>query len=320
MPTISKTRTNTWKVRIRIKGHRPLTRTFPTRKSAVQWGAVTEGRIRSGERIREPHIFRALIDHYQQNVAPKYRDQKARCSQLEWWAEALHSSTYLENIEPHQIAQAKARIAETRSPSTVNHYLSTLSHAFQTAKDLCWTDHNPTAQIKKVPEPQGRTRFLSRPEIRQLLQATSASPDHQIHFIVQLALLTGMRQGEIMSITLETIHHDPPSAYLPTTKNGQPRTVPLTPAAYKAALALEPHQRFPRRAWDRVVEAAQLLDFRFHDLRHTAASYLAMGGASTMEVATILGHKTLGMTYRYSHFSEGHSRELLTALAEGIEI
>ena len=71
-----------------------------------------------------------------------------------------------------------------------------------------------------------------------------------------------------------------------------------------------------RKRWERVVREAGLEDFRFHDLRHTAASYLAMNGASLLEIAEILGHKTLSMVKRYSHLTEGHTASVLGRMAD----
>ncbi len=66
-----------------------------------------------------------------------------------------------------------------------------------------------------------------------------------------------------------------------------------------------------RKAWYNAVETAKLTDFRFHDLRHSTASYLAMNGASLVEIADVLGHKTLQMVKRYAHLSESHVKGLL---------
>ena len=65
--------------------------------------------------------------------------------------------------------------------------------------------------------------------------------------------------------------------------------------------------KFPQRQWEEALRAAQIEDFRFHDLRHSAASYLAMSGATLAEIAEVLGHKTLAMVKRYSHLTEQHT-------------
>ena len=75
---------------------------------------------------------------------------------------------------------------------------------------------------------------------------------------------------------------------------------------------------FPRAAWERAIAAAEIKDFRFHDLRHSTASYLAMQGASLVEIADVLGHKTLQMVKRFSHLSEAHTRGVVDRMNEKI--
>ena len=70
------------------------------------------------------------------------------------------------------------------------------------------------------------------------------------------------------------------------------------------------------QAWEKALREAQVKDFRFHDLRHTAASYLAMNGASLAEIAEILGHKTLAMVKRYAHFCETHTAGVVARMNE----
>ena len=71
-------------------------------------------------------------------------------------------------------------------------------------------------------------------------------------------------------------------------------------------------------AWKYAVKRAELVDFRFHDLRHTCASYLAMNGASLMEIAEVLGHKTLAMVKRYAHLSEAHTAGVVARMNAAI--
>ena len=71
---------------------------------------------------------------------------------------------------------------------------------------------------------------------------------------------------------------------------------------------------FPKRSWLKAPAAAEVEDFTFHDLRHTAASYLAMSGAALTEIASVLGHRTLAMVKRYSHLSEQHTAEVVARM------
>jgi integrase len=116
-------------------------------------------------------------------------------------------------------------------------------------------------------------------------------------------------------------------AVLHNTKNGDRRSVPIVP---EVADLLREHGKVRKigndqvfvsdhpaemwrfdKAWYAALNAAKIKDFRFHDLRHTAASYLAMSGATTAEIAAVLGHRTLQMVKRYAHLSDQHTGQVV---------
>ena len=143
---------------------------------------------------------------------------------------------------------------------------------------------------------------------------------------VVLALATGARRGEILGLRWKDVDFKRNRIVLEHTKNHERRALPLSRHALAVldTLKRSPVRRidtdlvFPkdgsdkpadlRYHWRRALEQAGITDFRFHDLRHSAASYLAMDGASLAEIAEVLGHKTLAMVKRYSHLSEQHTR------------
>jgi integrase len=142
-----------------------------------------------------------------------------------------------------------------------------------------------------------------------------------------------MRSGELLALTWRDIDLTRGLVTLHNTKNGERRVIPIT--GYALELLREYVQRrghtdilFPnyagtqsrsiRRAWEYVIRRAGIDDFRFHDLRHSAASYLAMNGASLMEIAEILGHKTLSMVKRYAHLSEPHTRNVIERMNRAV--
>jgi len=143
-----------------------------------------------------------------------------------------------------------------------------------------------------------------------------------------------MRQGEIMNLRWRDIYFDKGLITLHETKNDERRTVPLTNYALEL---LKEHSKlrrlgtdllFPgknpnkplliRAPWVAAVKEADIPDFRFHDLRHSAASYLAMNGATLVEMAAILGHKTLQMVKRYSHITEQHTSAVVERMNKNI--
>lgn len=229
---------------------------------------------------------------------------------------------------------------KTRGPATTNRYFAALGHAFTVAvNEWEWLESNPVRKMKKQKEPDGRIRYLDDDELKRLLAACESSTHPMINTIVLITLSTGMRKTEVLNSFWRepkkpptgkhgnveawgVVHLEQNKIILHKTKNGGKRVIPLSGKAltairdYSRVRRLDTDFVFPsddgkqaaeiRRAWEEVRAAAQLDDFRFHDLRHTAASYLAMNGASLAEIAEILGHKTLQMVKRYAHLSDSH--------------
>jgi integrase len=156
-----------------------------------------------------------------------------------------------------------------------------------------------------------------------------------LNLIVQLALSTGMRYSEVMKLTKADVDCDSGVITLGETKNGEVRSIPLddhqlelfkdhcqTITADHALLFPSPNNpKKPidiRSAWENVVRDANILNFRFHDLRHTTASYLAIEEHSLLDIATLLGHKDLQMTKRYAHLSQEYKKKMVSTMMSKI--
>ena len=152
-------------------------------------------------------------------------------------------------------------------------------------------------------------------------------------FSSSLALSTGARQGELLGLRWADVDLGRGQAVLHHTKNQERRALPLTGVALGLLKDQARVRRidtdfvfagragrpvFPRKAWVEALRAAQIEDFRFHDLRHSAASELAMTGATLAEIAEVLGHKTLAMVKRYSHLTEQHTSKVVARMNERI--
>jgi integrase len=268
---------------------------------------------------------------------------------LEWWKRqighmkisAVKPSVVLEcrdklkNDPIVTVKVVKGKEVKTERPrnvATCNRYMAALSTAFTTAtKEMQWAKSNPVAEISSLREAKGRVRFLDDGERERILEACKASDNQMLLPIVTLALSTGMRKGEILGLTWSNVDMDGRRITLVETKNGTTRVLPITSKAYEVLDGLKRAKVrridtdlvFPgqnafntgpasiRTAWVFAVKRAELVDFRFHDLRHSCASYLAMNGCSLLEIAAILGHKTLAMVQRYAHLSEVHTHNVL---------
>jgi len=240
-----------------------------------------------------------------------------------------------------------------RGPATANRYLSALSKAFSNAvKEWHWLQDNPLRRVNKETESTGRVRFLSDDERKSLLSACQKSKLPELYLIVLMALTTGMRRGEILGLRWPDVDLERRMIVLNKTKNGERRSVPAVP---EIAALLREHAKVRRLDTDRIFPAkpirkkkpdaiteapnaasktedpgplwfdawwyealkqSGIKDFRFHDLRHTAASYLAMSGATTPEIAAVLGHKTLSMVKRYAHLSDQHTGTVVERMTQ----
>lgn len=346
MATISKIETPSgkprYRARIRLKGHPTVTKTFERKTDAKAWVVKAEDEIRAGEylenRERELNTVGGMIDRYVRTVLPDKSEstQYSQSIHFEWWRNEIGRLT-LNKLKPAVIAQCRDRLVESgRSASTANRYLAALSHCCSVAeREWHLLTSNPVKRVRRRPEPSGRVRFLSDTERKALLRETKASKSPFLHTIVLLALSTGMRHSEILTLRWPQVDLKRRVIVLEKTKNKERRAVPLVGEALESVRQLRATPRidtdllFPshrdakkpadtRVAWEAALERAGIKDFRFHDLRHTTASYLAMNGATTAELAAVLGHKTLQMVKRYSHLSEQHTVGVLERMNERI--
>jgi integrase len=336
-----------YKVVIRLKGYPTQTATFPRKTDAKLWMQATEAAIREGRHFKTAearrHTLADLIDRYVRDIVPTKRSGESQRRHFVWWRK--HYGAYaLSDLTPALVSEARDKLAagstsrgDRRAHGTVNRYLAALSHACTVAvREWAWLDSNPLRKVRKLTEPRGRVRFLDEGELARLLAAARESTNANIYPVVLLAVASGMRQGEILGLRWQDVDLENGRVVLHETKNGERRVVPLVGAAREALKAHGQVRRidtdlvFPgirrkdgttkrcdiRNAWLAVTKQAAIEDFRFHDLRHTTASYLAMNGATLSDIAAVLGHKTLAMVKRYAHLSEAHTAGVVERMNE----
>lgn len=327
----------TFRVLVRLKGHPIQSATFERLTDARKWAAATESAIREGRHFEvsesKKRTVSDLIKQYRADVLPHLRSAGAREVHLAWWEEKL-GRYLLADVRPALLIETRKALFEKESPrnkpvssSTVNRYCSTMSHAFSWAmKELQWVGDNPFFKISNFKEPEGVVRFLSDEERPALLDACKAH-GKDLHAIVVLALSTGARRNEILTLTWKDVDLKTGLLTFPKTKNGSVRRVPITGAALGLVKELAAARKlkdldglvFPGKTqatkgkplaieniFRTALKTAGISDFRFHDLRHSAASYLVMAGVDMRTVAEILGHSDLKMTQRYAHLSRAH--------------
>ena len=339
MATIEK-RTNlnneiSYRVKVRLKGYPVQTTTFERLTDAKKWIASTESAIREGRHFKtsesKKRTLKELIDRYIKEILPqKPRSLIDQKTQLNWWKNEI-GSYLLADITPSLLTEYRGKLTtetgirkKIRTSSTANRYCAALSHCFTIAvKEWEWMQENPMLKISKLKEPRGRTRFLDDEERERLLRVCSESQSPFLYLLVILALSTGARKMEILSLKWQDVDLQRGLIILHDTKNGDKRSLPLVSTAKEL---MKEHFKnrnensdlvFPakslkdpidiRTPFETALKKAKIEDFKWHDLRHSAASYLAMNGASLAEIAAVLGHKTLSMVKRYSHLSDSHT-------------
>lgn len=334
----------TYRARVRVQGHPERRATFQRKTHARSWATQTESDLKRGRYVPTNEATRRtigdLVDRYINETLPDKKRNKnhaATTLQLKWWKEHA-GSYYLASCTPSMIAEFKEKLRHgdthlkrQRSGPTVNRYLAALGAALKTAtREWGWLEVSPMARVTRFEESGGRTRCLDDDERGRLLKACSQSKSEALYPIVILALSTGARRGEILGLRWRDVDLKRGVAVLQDTKNGDKRVLPLAGPALQLLRDRAKIRRidselvFPsldgkkpinvREGFTQALKVAEITDFRFHDLRHTAASYLAMNGASLMEIAAILGHKTLAMVKRYSHLSEQHVSAVVTSM------
>lgn len=326
-----------YRARVRRKGH-DESATFSSITRAKDWlnrkQAEIELEILEICSSKNKKTVNDLIQKYIDTVLPtKPKNARNTIRILKWWKKEIGNKP-LKEVKPSLLAQKRDELlskandaGKWRSNSTVVRYLSSLSHVFTIAvKEWEWLRENPMLKITKPRESRGRTRFLDEEEKDRFLKACYEIDSDILYPIVVMALSTGMRKGEILELRKRNVDWSNKQIFIETSKNGESRFVSLVghaeeliatkvkeydPNSYLFTSKKHPSEKaYFRKEWEAALKKANLNNFRFHDLRHTAASYLAMSGASTIEIALFLGHKTLQSTKRYSHLSKGHYKKM----------
>jgi len=315
-----------YRVLIRKKGLPVITKTFPRKNEAKQFILNLEGNRKSYlflGNLNNKTTYRELVEDYLQNEYVGTNPQQQR-SRLNHWLNQFGDKKVL-NITKMDIKQGLNKLPKDFSNSTINKYKKVASVVFNYGIREYGLPDNPTRYIRSLPEKEGRTRFLSEAERTSLFKACRASHWEKLYLIVLLAITTGARKGELTKLRWNDIDFDRRTAYVSTTKNGQPKVLPLTDSVIKELQLFDTKDSsliFASRIkegvaycftkpWKRALEDADIKDFRFHDLRHTCASYLAQSGASLLEIAEILGHKQISVTKRYAHLCIEHKKKLI---------
>jgi len=290
--------------------------------------------------------FKDLHDQYINQWTGK--DQVNQIIRARYWR-SLFSDKPIKGIKPKHIKVAVDGLKtglfdsygnEQANPkelsnNTVLRYKSVLSAMFKFAIEQMYLKENPVDLVKVKATPNKIVRYLSNDERIALLKACQAATWDKLYLLVLMGMTTGMRKSEMLNLKWSDIDFDKSLAILSDSKNGEARlnAIPNTTMVELKKFRkignglifsglrnnVETGKPFEfKKQWQGALRRAEITNFRFHDLRHTSASYLIMNGASLKEVAEVLGHKSTQTTDRYAHLSTEHKSKLVERVMGGI--
>jgi len=303
-------------VQVRRLGHATLSRTFRLKADAEQWARQKEAEIDRGElpvdtRMLRSHTLAQLLERYSATVVPRKRGAHRERYMVRVVLRHPLGRLSLHRLTPVEIAKYRDDRLATVTGATVRRELAIVRHCIQVARNE-WgfvMPSNPVDQVK-LPAPNNpRERRASTNELERLLGACEVRGNQRLSAVIQLAVETGMRRSELLGMRWADIDLEARTVFLRNTKNGHPRTVPLSPRAVEiihttprvADTVFPTSANALRLAWERLRRRAGVSGLRFHDLRHEAVSRFFEKGLNMPEVAAISGHRDPRMLMRYTH-------------------
>lgn len=324
MATIRKRGTSQWEARIRKKGWPITCKTFDTKIQAEQWSRQIESEMDRGVFISraeaEATTLHSALERYIQEYIPSLSDPIREGNRARAIQRRVLATRFLAGIRGKDIAEfIKERQDEGTGANTIRLDLALLSRLFEVAGSDWGMESlsNPVKRANKPKMPSGRSRRLEGDEEERLL-SVCAFPFREV---VRFALETAMRREEISSMRWDQVDLKRRSVLLSDTKNGEARTVPLSPRAIEVLQALPRNVAGSVFGMDKDnISRAMLIatrkvgieDMRFHDLRHEATSrFFENTDLDVMEIRAITGHKAMQMLARYSHLRTSRLAERL---------
>lgn len=287
MSTIRK-RDNKYQVAIRRKGFAPVYRSFHNRSDALEWSRHMEAQADRGDlpkptKVLDAYRVKDLIERYRDEITVKKRSCDTETYMLDSFLRQPIANLPLSQITSSHFSSYRDKRLKAVKPGTVNRELSIINHAFGIA-ERDWDipiKANPLAKLRKLKVNNARTRRLSSDEFDLLLTTAEQSRNKDVVPLIRFALATAMRRGEILRLKWTEIDFTNRTLFIPFTKNGHARTIPISQEAMVVLDELSPYRKerptvfgmsdnAAKLAWQRLVNRSGIDDLHFHDLRHEA--------------------------------------------------
>jgi integrase len=324
----------TYKAEVRMAGHRALTKSFKSKADAKTWARDLESKLSKGEYADSEAEHRTLEDACKQYIKthPDIASDHARI--VNWWKDTHGRRTLAKVTTPwltgirddlaagsYMVGPKGHQTERKRKPGTVNRHLTYLKTVLSYCVEIGWMPRSPA--VKKLTEGR-RVRFLSDDELQALTAALAECDERVMLPFAFCAISSGARAGELLSLEWKDVDLAKGVATIHTSKSGEGRKLYFrgkaldllkdynkvrnikSPGVFLLNSGAPLTHSVYGKLFREALTKADIKEFRFHDLRHTAASYLAQNGATLLEIQQILGHKTPTMTARYAHLVESH--------------
>ena len=310
-------RNNRWEVRIRRSCRPTQTKTFTLKSDAQQWAREAEIALEKGELLQKPKAcpitFEEAAKRYLEEVAIHHKGVASERYRLWAMVKRLGKAKTITAITSQDIASYKVERQKEVTSASVRRELNLLSSLFETAKNEWGISalNNPVTAVKRPSDSVARNRRLTPTEKEQLLSESLRTGGQQLHLAILIALITGMRQGEILKLKWNDIDFDRNQITVRDTKNGLNRVIVISSVLRGALVTARQNKEkiFTitasglQQAFRKLTTRLQIRNLRFHDLRHEAISSFFEIGLSVPEVQLMSGHRTLDQLMRYSHAS-----------------
>lgn len=303
---------------IRRSGYETISRTFTLRKNALEWArdielkADRQGMPQNLKILEQTTLYDMLIK-YRDTVIPQKRSPKNETIIINAFLRHNICSKTLAELKSEDFEHYKIERLKSVLGSTINREFNIIKHAFNVAIDI-WElplNKNPISKVKKAPTPNSRERQLTGEELDRFISIAQKVKNPTVAPLITFALETAMRRGELLNMKKEHYNSENKTLFIPETKNGHPRTIPLSPKAQAIILnannegkIFSIHIKALEYHWKQIGLKAEIKDFNFHDLRHTCITRLFARNLSVPEVALISGHRNINQLINiYTHIN-----------------
>jgi len=305
-----------WQARIQRKGYPALSKSFKLRSDAVAWARQVELDIDGGAKkistSEKSPLLRELLIRYKSEITTRKKHPQVEAYRINAWLKQPIADLCVNDLRSSDLAKWRnSRVKLGCSPNTIRLELAIISNLY-TVAEVEWGYErlsNPALKVKLPKLPPGRSQRVSEEQVELIVNNTRS---RILGDIILLALETAMRRSELTLIEWSHIDLEKKTLFLPITKNGDSRMVPLSSRALALLRAIrgtaegrvfDITEHAITSAFSRACVRSGIENITFHDLRHEAISRLFEKGLSLPEVATISGHKTWAMLRRYTHLS-----------------